>query len=449
MKKKLTDLFIEEIFTLSKTNFDDHVVHCFKRCLVDYLGATIAGAKINKSKAKTYLELIESKSAETSLIGMNQRVDVSTATFINGLNSHIAELDDGVISGIIHPGAPIFSALLPIIEKKKVSISKLITAGIVGYEASVRLADSVQPSHKAIGYHASGTCGTIGATIAIAIALDFSKEEMKHAFSTAALSGYGTLKVLEDGSELKPFNIAKAANNGLIAAYNAKVGYKGPDDVLEGERGWLSLMSKEHNYKVLLKKTNNKYAIERTYFKPYAACRYTHPSIDAALNMRKTIKTELIESVNIFTYYWAVYKHDHIDIPGVSSAKMSIPFNFALAMVNGKANINEYTNENISKKAIIDLASKVKVITNDEYTKLFPQKSVAKVQVLLKNGDVISEIIDFAKGEPENPMNDNELSEKFSSLALFNGFTKEKIEKTLNYIWSINKDSSTPFEIWY
>lgn len=449
MKENLTDLFIEEIYTLSRKTFDDSTIHCFKRCLIDYLGATIAGAKMNDEKANAYLRIIKSKSDEASLIGMNLNADVNTGTFLNGLNSHIAELDDGVISGIIHPGAPIFSALLPIAEKEKISISKLINAGIIGYEASVRLADSVQPSHKAIGYHASGTCGTIGAAIAIAVALDFTKDEMKHTFSAAALSGYGTLKVLEDGSELKPFNIGKAANDGLIAAYNAKAGFKGPEDVLSGERGWFAMMSKEYDTKLLFHKANNQYSIERTYFKPYAACRYCHPSIDAALSIRKEADFNDIEVVDISTYYWAVFKHDHTQIKGISSAKMSIPFNFALAMVKGKADIKEYSLENISKLEIQELTAKVNVNSNDEFTKLFPQKSIASVSVCLKNGERISKTIEYAKGEPENPMTDNELSEKFTMLALYAGLPINKIDTLLNYVWSLVQNDSSEYQVYY
>ena len=37
---------------------------------------------------------------------------LETAALINGLNSHVAEMDDGVRFGMIHPGAPLFSSFI-------------------------------------------------------------------------------------------------------------------------------------------------------------------------------------------------------------------------------------------------------------------------------------------------------------------------------------------------
>ena len=447
MEKNITDLFIDEILALSQTRFDENVVHSFKRCFIDYLGATLAGSKINESKAKRYIKLVNSKGDHCSILGFDEKTDINTATYINGLNSHIAELDDGVISGIIHAAAPVFSALIPVAEKHKISVSRFILAGIIGYEVAVRLADAIQPSHKALGYHATGTCGTIGATVAIAIALDLNKTEIKNAFSTAILSSYGTLKVLEDSSELKPFNVAKAANNGLIAAYNALAGYNGPEDVLGGERGWFALMSREYNPDSLFWKVDNKFAVQRAYFKPYASCRYTHPSIDAAIALRKKLKIEDIDSVKINTYYWAVYKHDHTQIPGISSAKMSIPFSFALAFVLGKADINQFSTTNIQNKQIQSLTSIVNVIANEKYTEKFPHMSIAHVEVKLHNGDSFSELIEYAKGEPENALSDEEILLKYKSLALYSSQDKQLTENMLNYAWNISARDNSIFKL--
>ena len=71
---------------------------------------------------------------------MDTQTSLTTAALINGIASHTAELDDGVISGIIHPGTPVFSALLPYAQKHKIEGDNLLRGIIAGYEASVRLA---------------------------------------------------------------------------------------------------------------------------------------------------------------------------------------------------------------------------------------------------------------------------------------------------------------------
>ena len=44
------------------------------------------------------------------------------------------------------------------------------------------------------------------------------------------------------------------------------------------------------------------YAIMKSYTKPYASCRYTHPSVEAAIHLREKVRSEEIEGVDIRTY---------------------------------------------------------------------------------------------------------------------------------------------------
>ncbi len=440
----ITDKFIEDIFHLSKSAFPETVIHQAKRCLMDYLGATLAGAKILDNKVTSLLNYMEDFSGDSTVIGFNKKAGIQSSSFVNGLSSHIAELDDGVIAGIVHPGAPIFSALLPIAEKENIDGYKFIAGVIVGYEVTVRIAEAIQPSHKKRGYHATATCGTIGVAVGLAVMLGFNKKQLKDAFSAAVVSAFGTLKVLENGSELKPFNVARASQSGILAALMSRSGFSGPDDVLSGYSGFFSMVTDELKLTQLEKNIEDTFGIERVFFKPYAACRYCHPSIDAALDLRmlNEIDTENIESVNISTYYWAVKNHDHTIVPGVSSAKMSIPYSFAVAMISGKADIEEFTEERITDDDISALTQKVIVSSDDEFTALFPEKSIAVVEIITHDGHSFIKRVDFPKGEPENPLTDKEIEEKFISLVKYGTKETTQIEEMIRIVWNLENDMS-------
>ena len=92
-------------------------------------------------------------------------------------------------------------------------------AAVIGYETSFTMAVSIQPGHKEMGYHATGTCGVLGIALAVAHMLDFTEEQTRNAFSAACVSASGMLKVLDDGAELKPYNVAKSALLGLNICY--------------------------------------------------------------------------------------------------------------------------------------------------------------------------------------------------------------------------------------
>ena len=54
--------------------------------------------------------------------------------FLNGLNGHALDFDDGTNSGIIHLGSPIFSLLIPLAQRYKISVEDMLKAAIIGNE---------------------------------------------------------------------------------------------------------------------------------------------------------------------------------------------------------------------------------------------------------------------------------------------------------------------------
>ena len=267
LMNNLTDRFIDDIYALTQSTFSDALLHQAKRCLLDYLGVTIAGAAMLKNKGENLVEAFGEKEGQATLIGHNEKTSIELAAFINGVYSHVAELDDGINSGIVHPGAPVISALLPIAEQRKVTAYDLLKGVIIGYETTIRLANAIQPFHKKRGFHATGTCGTIGAAMGIAAMLNFSKSQMKTAFSAAAVSASGTLKVLEDDSELKPYNVGRAANNGILSAFMAVSSFAGPSDVLSGQAGFFSTFTDQYDLSGLSNFLDKQRSINEIYIK--------------------------------------------------------------------------------------------------------------------------------------------------------------------------------------
>ena len=168
--------------------------HLIKRSLLDYLGATIAGSRILKSQASSLLQDFAAGAPAAQVIGFDTRASLESAVLVNGLSSHVAELDDGLRYGSVHPGAPIFSALLPLAEQCGFKAEQLLHGVSVGYEAAGRLAMAIQPSHRNLGYHATGTCGAVGVAMGIGAALAFTPEQMRNTLAAAVASASGMLQ---------------------------------------------------------------------------------------------------------------------------------------------------------------------------------------------------------------------------------------------------------------
>jgi len=438
----ITDRFIDDLYKLSFVRFDKDVYEQAKKCLLDYLGVTIAGCQIMKNKTDELYNHIAKETGAISLIGFNKKASVLEAALINGMNAHVAELDDGERFGMIHPGAPIFSALLPAAQKFQIAANQFLKGVIIGYETAIRMARALQPALKDKGFHATGICGTVGAAIAVGIAMNFTKKQLKDTLSAAVTSASGLIKVIKDSSEMKPYNVGLAAQNALNSVLLVKAGFEGPDDILDGEKGFLSVFTGKYDAKQIFKSANEIPAIMGIYRKPYAACRHCHAPIEAAIRLREQykIKVQDIQSINVKTYRWAVEGHDHTEITGINSAKMSIPYSVAIALKTGKATIQEFMPEWISDESVSALTEKVNVFSDDDLTALAPQKRVAMVELIMTNGNCLNERIDYPKGEPETPMSVNNIEEKFYSLAFFANLERKISEAIVQYVWNIETD---------
>ena len=418
----------------------DEVIRRAQRSLLDYLAVTCAGAHFQSAKLEGYFGFAEPEEGKYKAIGTGKNLALKETVFLNGLNAHALDYDDGTNSGIIHLGSPIFSLLIPLAQRYKKSVEEMLSAAVIGYEASYTMAVSIQPKHKALGFHATGTCGMLGATLAAAYMLGFTDEERYQAFATACVAASGMLKVLDDGSELKPYNVAKTAMLSLSSLQLAKAGFKGHIDPLGGYRGYLKMMSGDENTEIKPTLLNGTYAIMKSYTKPYASCRYTHPPVEAAIHMRNQygIRPEEVKEIFVETYNFAVSGHDHTDIKGSYSAKMSTPYSTAVALVYGKAGLQEFEDTVLENPIVQELTRKVKVVADDNLSEIFPDKQSAIVRIVTNSGD-FTERVDFPKGEPENPMTEKEFRDRFNALMTYGGIN----DKIYNVIYDKVRNPNT------
>lgn len=411
--------YLKAIDGVWRTPIPEPVMVRARKSLLDYLAVACAGAAFQKDKLEKYFAFSLPEEGRFRAIGTGKDLALKEAVFLNGLNGHALDFDDGTNSGIIHLGSPIFSLLLPLSQRYGIAVDDMLKAAIVGYEASYTMAVSIQPGHKAMGYHATGTCGTLGAAMAASYMLGFSEEERFQTFAAACVAASGMLKVLDDGSELKPYNVAKASLLALTALQLAKSGFKGHADPLGG-RGFFKMMTGKEDIDLRPVLLGGSYAIMKSYTKPYASCRYTHPAVEAAIRLRARLRVEDVTEILVKTYDLAVAGHDHTVIPGSYSAKMSIPYATAAGLLYGKAGLQEFSEEAVKGAEILRLTEKVRVTADDALSAAFPGIQAAVVSIRTKDS-CFTERVDFPKGEPENPLTEEEFRSRYDGLMAYAG----------------------------
>ena len=247
--------------------------------------------------------------------------------------------------------------------------------------------------------------------------------------------------MIDGDTQMKPYNAGRAAMDGVTAAFIGKARFKCPADALGGRRGFLSVMTDDPKMQFITEFADGKYMIESIYRKPYAACRHCHSSIEAALAIRekKGFNLERVEHIDVNTYKLAVEGHDHVRIEGINSAKMSIPYSIAVALCFGKAGMEEFSDERVKNPVVLGVAQKVRVVSREDLSALCPQKRVAIVTVTTSSGS-FEERVEYPKGEPENPMTEDELKTKFIGLATYGGLTEKACDAVINEVFKESID---------
>ena len=412
----MTDALVQRIERYLK---DEYAADCgIRLCLKDYTAVLFGGARALRDRHESYLERFGRARGESVVVGCGRSSDSCTAALLNGLSAHVLELDDGHRYGMLHPGVPIFSALLAAASAEGIDAEHFFRGAAAGYEAMIRLACAVQPEHKKRGFHGSATCGTIGAAVAVAVARGCDSRQLKDAVSAAATSASGLLEMMDDDSELKPYNCAQSAVSGLLAANVVLCGYKGPEDALGGRRGFIKALNGELDAAKLEAALAMKDCVGTVYRKLYASCRHTHPAVEAALKLRQAHPEVVgkIGAVRVQTYDLAVFGHDNPRPRSIGAAKMSTPYSVAVALLYGLSSIDAFTAPLLDDADVQRLSAAVTMEPDEALSRLTPGVRAAIVTVETTDGESCACRVDYPKGEPENPLTDEEFSEKFRLL---------------------------------
>jgi 2-methylcitrate dehydratase PrpD len=407
-----------------------------KKAILDLVGVALAGYPMEfPTMVVDYIAGLGGK-PEATIIRKRKKYPAMNAALANGVCAHALDMDDGYRYGGVHPASPTVPAAIAAAELQGSSGKDLITATVAGFEVLLRTSRAINPSHLSRGFHTTGTVGPFGAVVAVGKLIGLRQDEMVSAIGIAGLQGAGLLEILHDGAMVKPIHPGKAAMAGLLAAIFARNGAKGPASIFEGQKGFLGAMADKTDHDALLRGLGEEFEILGTYFKLHAACRHTHPIIDAALEIctKNGLGRKDIKGIEIETYPVAVQFCGHTVHPDtVSAAKFSIPFSVAMAISFGDLFMDKFTEENIRDDGIKELAAKVKVHPGEKWARDYPDKRGASVTIKTFSGQSHSSSVPLAKGERENPATLEDLIEKFrtNSTQVLSKSRSRKLEETV------------------
>ncbi|HEY56322.1 MAG TPA: MmgE/PrpD family protein [Dehalococcoidia bacterium] len=414
------------------------VVDRVRYLALDFLGVAARGSLERSSRVvRSFITDVDNAAGGCVVIGSDLRASAHYAALANGAAAHSLELDDVSNESSSHPGVAIFPAALAAAELAGCDGRKLIEAVVVGYEVMIRLGKALNPaSHYARGFHPTGTCGAFGAAAAAAKILGLSQGEIINALGIAGSQAAGSMEFLTDGSWVKRLHPGWAAQSGIIAALLARRGFTGPTTILEGGYGFLHAYSDSPDPGKLVAGLGDSFEVMRVSIKPHACCRYKQGPIDGIL---KIMREDNLGAQDVAEVKLGILKAGFPIVVEprevkysprtVVDAQFSMPFGAALAILYGRASLDEYTEANLRSPEVGEMMNRISCISDAGLDNVYPRKWPASVEIVTKDGKKFSTRVDYPRGDPENPLSWEEVIQKFEGLAapVFSGEDRAEI----------------------
>jgi 2-methylcitrate dehydratase PrpD len=426
--------------TLKFSDIPDSVVRRAEDLFLDWAGSALAGKGARPVEAiEAFARRMGGAGGEAEVLISRRRTTPYFAAMVNAAASHFAEQDDVHNGSVLHPAAVVFPVVLAIAQQEGYSGKALLTAVVAGYEVGIRVGEFLGRSHYKV-FHTTGTAGTLAAAAAAGRLLDLSVDQMLDAFGSAGTQAAGLWEFLRDAADSKQLHTAKAAANGLLAAYLAKDGFSGARRILEGPQGMAAGMSSDADPARLTDRLGSRWTLVETSFKFHASCRHTHPAADALLMVmtEHNLTGDDVASVTAHVHQGAIdVLGPVVDPKTVHQAKFSMGTVLGLIALHRNAGLSEFA-EQFHEARVRAFCDKVRMELDAEVDAAYPQRWIGKVTVTTADGRTLHGRVDEPKGDPGNTLDRDELQHKALRLSAFTDAASEaEMRRLIGRIWAL------------
>jgi len=412
----VTDTLARFVAETDYSTISDKTLANAKIHILDTFGAALAGVSTDTASiAFQYCQKM-GYSEEASIWGTRLKSSAPMAAFANGLLGHAIDFDDW--DAFIHAGHPtcmVTGAALSLSEVIGSSGRDLLKAYVLGIEVLTKMATAT-PNVQDRGFHSTPVWGSIGATIACASLARLEPDKIKAALGIAASAAGGIHR--QQGSMVKPFHAANAARNGVEAVLLAQQGFTADAAIIEAPRGFCDTFFGPNtcDYEKMIANLSTPYFLESPglglKLHPCSAPQFL--AADAALQLKREHKINFadVATIEVRIPPLRYQRHYHSDVKTGLRGKFAINYVVALAFLDGKLEIETFTDAKANQPQVQEALGRVKVIRDESIPEPGPY---CPVSVELKSGTRFTHTATIPKGHPENPLTEEEVLNKFHS----------------------------------
>ncbi len=411
--------------------------------LLDYLGGAIAGRAVVGMPPWLQV-LIDNGGREDAHVLGGPAVPANIAALCNGYFGHVLEFDDTHDAATLHAGsAPIPAAMAAAGRRGCTSGEEFCEAVLLGIELTCRLGVATRLNLVKGGWIYGALLGHFGATLAAGYLLNRDPAALRNAFGIAYCLVCGNHQSTRESAPTKHVQPGFAASNAILANLMGAKGLDGVKQPVSGEDGLARVYLHElFDPAVATGDLGSRFETDRLSFKPYPTCRFTHPGISAALQLRKKLEGRF-SSVEKLEIIVGPLAYDVVGRPEPTRlspstrmhAQFSLQWTVANVLLHGELTprqLVEETPPQPATRALIELME-CKVIANaaDRDIGGCTLRAHGSFGVLEVSGD-------HARGHPDNPLSDAELLQKFHANTALAGLDEPASTALANELMEID-----------
>lgn len=403
-----TDRVLDFIGALTWEELPAAVRQQSKRCLLDLMGALVAGRRTPVGDIMAGVAREQFPGDQATILVSGERVSAVGAALANGFAQNALDIDDGYRRVKGHPGAAFLPALLAALEVRgSCTGSEFLTAVVLGYEIGIRaglIRHAVYPT-----YHSSGSWGAVGAAACAGRLLGLGRAHLREALGAAEY--HAPIAPMMKGIDVPCMgkdSLGWGNMTGLASVFMARRGFTGVEPLFSEapETEWVTSLGR-------------RYEILNLYFKPYAACRWAQPAVAGCLQLVRENRLKPADLVRVKVRTFAAAAALTRRPPAnTEEAQYNLAFPVAAALIDGAVGPAQVLPPRICDRDLLDLAGRLEVEVAPEFEDRFPAKAVASVEITTRDGRRCESGAVEARWEPPDTLpSDGELQEKFIWLA--------------------------------
>lgn len=419
----LSDRIAAHVAGYDAIDLPDSTIHAAKRALLDGLGVMLAASGASEDVEPFIAYARDGGPGRASILGRGLTTTASLAALANGAMSHALDFEDAFDPAPSHPNAALLPAVLAVLQTadRPVSGRELLAAIALGCDLVCRLGLALRREMEAGGWYPPPILGVFGATAAAARLRRLDARQTLDAFSMVLCQASmpGEIKYSRD-TVIRAVREAFPAEAAVRATALAALGVRGFDEPFEGKGGFYRLYADgQFDSARILDRLGAAFWIEQLTFKPWPACRGTHPYIEAAQGLRVAhdIAADSIASIVATGGEVQVMLAEPIErkrSPSVAiDAKFSIPFTVAAALIDDDVTLDSFDAAALVDPARRALAAKVRFEQRSDWGR--DRAASGALAITLNDGTTVTQQVEMAAGHFTRPLDDAALTAKFMS----------------------------------